>query len=315
MSSSSSSAPVVAAASPKNIEEGTISDGSDEVMLLQEASFGVGAHRRRLPRAIVATVLGVAGCAALVVAARPSVSRSDAVRADTDSKVSLFGPVAAAAMFAEGAEVVKYLPALKKGAEKLEKPLEKVQQEVQDSKPLAHLERYENLTAKQEIPKESLHDGNLCADDEEENLGLCYEKCSTLTKGEYPIRTTAWSCCKEQPCTFFNSKFTNPLSICEGFDVSGDKEGKACPHRPGTCLVNEEFNLGMCFKKCAILTNNKYPYRSAASTCCRYNSHWACLDPLNTFTSPEFNVGGGEGDGSAATPGTMHAPMPELTEG
>jgi len=304
---------VVSAASPKNIEEGNLSDGGDDVMLLQEASFETGARRRFLSRATVAAMLGVAGCAALV-AARPSVSHGDAVRADTNSKVNLFGPMAVAALVAEGAGAAKYLPMLGKGAEQMEEPFKKIQDNVQSSKPLANLDSYKNLTVEQEVPKERLHDGNLCADDEEESLGLCYKKCNSLTNGEYPIRTTAWSCCKEQPCTFFNSKFTNPLSLCEGFDVSGDKEGKACPHQPGTCLVNEEFNLGMCFKKCAILTDNKYPYRSAASTCCRYNSHWACLDALNTFTDPAFNVGGGAGDGSAATPGSMHAPIQELTE-
>lgn len=196
---------------------------------------------------------------------------------------------------------------------KVQAPFEKVRVEVLNSKPL-NLSKYSNLTAWQNLPPENLHDGNACADDEEELGGLCYKTCAELTGGVYKIRTTAWSCCKKKPCTFFNSKFTNPLGLCGGFDVSGNREGRACPHPKGTCLVNEEFSLGMCFKKCALLTKNKFPFRSAASTCCRYNSHWACLDALNTQTSSDFNIGGGGRDGNPATPSNMHLPMPELAE-
>lgn len=169
-----------------------------------------------------------------------------------------------------------------------------------------------NLTYTQEIPKQNLQDGNVCPDDEESLGGLCYKKCKDLTKGTHPIRTTAWSCCMEEPCSYFNSKFTNPLLFCGGFDVAGDKEGKSCPHQPGTCLVNEEFSMGYCFKKCAILTNNTFPYRAAASSCCRYQNHYACLDATNLKTSAAFNVGGIQGHGGA--PGDGHPPMPELTE-
>jgi len=31
---------------------------------------------------------------------------------------------------------------------------------------------------------------------------LCYKKCDLLTNGEFPHRTTAWSCCKEKRCNF-----------------------------------------------------------------------------------------------------------------
>merc|ERR1711860_303872 len=98
-----------------------------------------------------------------------------------------------------------------------------------------------------------------------------------------------------------NSKFTNPASFCDGLDVAGAK-------------ANKEFNLGMCYKKCALLTNNTFPFRSAAGTCCMYNSHWACLDVVNIKTSPDFDVGGGIGDGYASTPDSFHPPIAKLTE-
>merc|ERR1711948_13149 len=154
-------------------------------------------------------------------------------------------------------------------------PLQNAQKNAMDSKPL-DLTNLTHLTFEQRIPKEALHDGNLC--------------------------------------TFMNSKFTNPLHLCDGFDVSGMDRNRACPHAPGACLVNEEFNLGRCFKKCAILTNNTFPFRSAASTCCRYNSHLACLDPVNVQSSASFNIGGGGGDGHASTPAESHEPLLALTE-
>lgn len=128
---------------------------------------------------------------------------------------------------------------------------------------------------------ENRHDGNPCTTDEEAHMGLCYKKCALLTEGAFPIRTTAWWCCQAQPCSFFNSKFVHMVLPCEGFDVAGSQEGQGCPHFPGVCMENEELSLGVCYKKCALLTRNAFPYRSGAASCCRYNSHLACLDALN----------------------------------
>jgi len=161
---------------------------------------------------------------------------------------------------------------------------------------------------------ENRHDGNPCPGDEEAHVGLCYTKCVLLTEGAYPIRTIAWSCCHEQPCSFFNSKFMPSLLPCTGFDVAGSLEGQGCPHFPGSCMENEEFSLGVCYKKCALLTQNAFPYRSGAASCCRYNSHFACLDALNVNSSSALGVGGGLGDHDAATPSKAHGPMPQLTE-
>ena len=37
-----------------------------------------------------------------------------------------------------------------------------------------------------------------------------------------------------------------PVDDQPGYDVSGDDAGHGCPHKVGTCLVNEEFSLGKC---------------------------------------------------------------------
>lgn len=162
--------------------------------------------------------------------------------------------------------------------------------------------------------KNNLRDGNPCPDDEEVFAGLCYQPCKVLTGGRYPIRTAAFSCCMKQPCSFFNSKFTSPMKICQGLDVGGhDKYG--CPHSPGDCLLNEEFHMGLCYKQCAVLTDSKYPYRSSSSTCCKQNSYLPCLEPENQMTSDSFNVGGGVGDKVLEEEmGAVHPPIAALAE-
>jgi len=101
-------------------------------------------------------------------------------------------------------------------------------------------------------PQAALHDGNKCPDDEEEypkTGGTCFKKCSELTGGAYPIRSTAFSCCKSEPCGVSNSKIH--LSFCGGFDVAGDAEGNGCPASEGACLEDEELLGGICYKKCS----------------------------------------------------------------
>merc|ERR1719323_354951 len=104
-----------------------------------------------------------------------------------------------------------------------------------------------------------MHLSSGCAGDEEMHASLCYKKCKFLTNNRYPIRTTAFSCCQNKPCGFFNQRLS--LKICAGFDVSGDSQGGGCPHMSGTCMENEELYLGLCYKKCSLLTSNTYPFR------------------------------------------------------
>mmetsp|Transcript_58011 Transcript_58011/g.188789 ORF Transcript_58011/g.188789 Transcript_58011/m.188789 type:complete len:575 (+) Transcript_58011:89-1813(+) len=161
-------------------------------------------------------------------------------------------------------------------------------------------------------PSEHMHDGNVCDDREEYFGGLCYAKCSALTHGQAPIRTSSWTCCKSEPCRIWNSRGSiGGRLLCNGFDVSG--EG-ACPHKPGACLTDEELYLGVCYKKCRVLTNGAFPYRFAAATCCKVEG-WGCLNSRNDEMSAAFDVGGGGGDHDASTPGFAHAPQQRLTEG
>mmetsp|Transcript_48374 Transcript_48374/g.103697 ORF Transcript_48374/g.103697 Transcript_48374/m.103697 type:complete len:376 (+) Transcript_48374:109-1236(+) len=156
-------------------------------------------------------------------------------------------------------------------------------------------------------------DGNQCADDEELFGSLCYKRCGLLHEG-YGVRTSAFSCCKAEPCGVFNSRLTSMFNPCGGNAVGGDIMGGGCPHSVGSCLANEEASMGACYLKCGILTNGTYPFRQSDITCCKYREKWPCLDTNNTLTSVDFNIAGGAGDGLESTPGSAHTPMPELAE-
>merc|ERR1719350_2653485 len=100
-----------------------------------------------------------------------------------------------------------------------------------------------------------------------------------------------------------------------GNDVAGRREGGECPHIPGDCLRNEELLLGQCYMKCAVLTENEYTFRTGPDTCCKYQTKFACLDPLNTMVSANFSVGGAVHDSIySAKFGASHTPIPALAE-
>jgi len=118
-----------------------------------------------------------------------------------------------------------------------------------------------------------------------------------LTGGMDPIRTSPWTCCSKEPCTI-NQKLDIGLQVaCTGFAVAGD--GSSCPHLPGACLPSEELLLGVCYKKCRLLTNHAYPHRVAAATCCKSSGLSCMLFPWYRYTSAEFASGGGRDEPGA----------------
>lgn len=174
-----------------------------------------------------------------------------------------------------------------------------------------------NVTKHNQKPDEQRHDGNKCEDNEELLAGLCYKKCNILTNGEYPVRSTAFTCCKTRAC-FLQQKMGSNMPIpCQGYDVNGHG---SCPHAPGACLKDEELLLGLCYAKCNLLTSGKYPYRVAPLTCCKENDEEKCLDPFGknqddiSDTNSAYEIAGGGGDKDGATPGHVHPPLQFLTE-
>jgi hypothetical protein len=160
------------------------------------------------------------------------------------------------------------------------------------------------------------HDGNICYDDEETHAGLCYKRCDLLTFGTHPFRTSAFSCCSRPPCQWDQTEYR--VSICGGFDVSGDMANGICPHIPGACLANEELLNGLCYKRCAILTEGEYMFRTGPSTCCKFRSQLACTagaeGPGGKYAvmSTRFATGGGLG--TAEMPSAVHPPIGGMAE-
>jgi len=161
-------------------------------------------------------------------------------------------------------------------------------------------------------PLEIMDDGNPCADSEELYGGLCYKRCALLTGGQASIRTSSWTCCEQHPCYPWNQHGSlGTRLLCNGFDISADG---SCPHKPGVCLLDEELYMGICYKKCSLLTEGAFPHRTAAATCCK-TAGIGCLNFGNDRTSKNFDVGGGAGDHDPSTPAKPHPPMLSLTEG
>jgi hypothetical protein len=166
-------------------------------------------------------------------------------------------------------------------------------------------------------PDEDMNDGNICEDDEELHDELCYKQCYLLTGNKRPDRATAFQCCdgdsrQTPPCAADPNDAS--MKPCSGYDVSGDLTGNGCPHTPGGCLKDEELFDGLCYMRCSLLTNGMLQYRDTADACCKSNSVFAMLTPGVCDLDPNYNVGGGQGDGDAATPGAAHSPLTSITE-
>eukprot|EP00435_Cladocopium_sp_Y103_P012678 s1683_g3.t1 len=170
-------------------------------------------------------------------------------------------------------------------------------------------------------PQESDKSGDPCVDDEEDFGGLCYKKCSILSGGSHPCRSSAWSCCAvpDGPQCQTKSSFGNcwiHMGFCGGYSVAGDAEaasGNSCPTGEGGCLTNEEMFGNQCYKKCSLLSP-QFPFRVGPSSCCSKTGGFDCFWPSNLHTDPGFNVGGGEGDENSGTPNTAHTPMLQLSQ-
>uniref|UniRef100_A0A7S1LT52 Uncharacterized protein n=1 Tax=Alexandrium catenella TaxID=2925 RepID=A0A7S1LT52_ALECA len=175
-----------------------------------------------------------------------------------------------------------------------------------------------NITSlKQLRPVANLSDGNPCADNEEDHAGLCYSRCSDLSAGKFPHRTSAWSCCShEPPCGYSPGEQHTVFNVCGGYGTSPAADG--CPHARGSCLVNEEMYNGYCYKKCAFITFGVLPHRSGAASCChtdKKKSRFRFLDLDGCDTDAgTYAVGGGRGY-DPLEPVEVHQPIVALVEG
>mmetsp|Transcript_117588 Transcript_117588/g.285302 ORF Transcript_117588/g.285302 Transcript_117588/m.285302 type:complete len:303 (-) Transcript_117588:124-1032(-) len=143
-----------------------------------------------------------------------------------------------------------------------------------------------------------------CEKNEELFLGMCYKNCTLLTGGIYSIRFAPNGCCKNLPCMTPSEVDMQGFAPGTGYMVSAAGDGHY-PHSPGQCSGNEESHLGMCYKKCSLLTNDEYPHRVAANTCCKQSPCW---NPFNLDTKGKFCEGYGVGGGMSRDDQCPHKP-------
>lgn len=277
------------------------------------------ARKRQAPRSLM-LALGAVALVSLGLVAVLSQSPAGRHRAKVGESVEMYGGAVGAALsiMTVASHGMQLAGAIGTGME----DAEKIVYDAQNISKHHDIEALENLTHSlthmhgHELDGHNdMNDGNQCPDNEEELGGMCYQRCQDLTGGTHPIRTTAFSCCKAEPCNAFNSVFTNPMKFCRGLDVGGRQKGWGCPHAPGDCLLNEEFHLGSCYKKCLVLTDGEYPFRRSADSCCKMNDYLDCLQARNVWTDASFDIGGGDGDEVLqAEAGQVHAPIPGLAE-
>jgi len=147
-----------------------------------------------------------------------------------------------------------------------------------------------------------------CSVFEEEFGGLCYKTCADLTNGTFPNRFAPDGCCKTTgvSCMLPSNVRVRGYMPGSGFMING--EGHA-PHPVGLCDGNEEMHANTCFKKCALLTDDEYPIRSAANTCCKKMPCLWNIKTEGTGVCTGFGVGGG----LVPAHGCPHAPRVEQT--
>lgn len=157
--------------------------------------------------------------------------------------------------------------------------------------------------------------GSDCLRNEEPHAGLCYKSCKNLTNGEMPIRTSPFECCAGSDFAACVSG-AGKTKFSSDFGVGGGQGEKALPHSPSDinsdnlgsspnrgpplkCLDDEEDFMGICYKKCSLLTQGSKNYRTGPDSCCSSAgsggifSFFSCMLPSASKTSVEFSTGGG----------------------
>lgn len=128
-----------------------------------------------------------------------------------------------------------------------------------------------------------LYVGWPCKKDERLFQNLCYIDCGKATEDQHPFRVDSCTCCKEVPCVQLAGRFTKN---CEQLDVGDDDFRPAPPPLPNCHTPNEELFMGLCYKKCSILTKSKYPTRTGMNTCssAAFGANWTMgIGPCSGF--------------------------------
>lgn len=140
-----------------------------------------------------------------------------------------------------------------------------------------------------------------CHHNEELFENLCYTKCSIASYGKYNERAAGCTC-KNAHGTLYTD--------CPRYNTDGHGGMPRSP-RPsdpmGSCFSNEENFGGFCYKKCSLLTEGRYPYRTGTTSCSngKTGGNWN----VGILACNGFGVGGG--GGCPGWPGKDENSIPE----
>merc|ERR1719203_2324367 len=109
-----------------------------------------------------------------------------------------------------------------------------------------------------------LYKGWPCKKDERLFQNLCYVDCGKATGGHHPLRVDSCTCCKEVPCVQLAGRFTKNCAL---LDAGDNALQPAPPALPNCHTPHEELFMGLCYKKCDLLTRSRYPIRTGMNTC------------------------------------------------
>lgn len=123
------------------------------------------------------------------------------------------------------------------------------------------------------IPTANLDSGDACKEGEELFMKLCFKKCSSFHDGHYPKRRLPFVCCQDTCDSFSCCRSSLPIP---GHGYFSDVDG-GVPHIAGSCDSNEEHFMGLCYKTCSALTDDEFPRRVGANSCCKPEPN-SCLN-------------------------------------
>lgn len=132
-------------------------------------------------------------------------------------------------------------------------------------------------------------EGSICDEGKEYWWGLCYDKCSDLTNGEYTHRAGGCKCCKDDGACDEPSRFS---VSCEKYSNSPvEPIEKPMLTVPGNCESGEELFSALCYTRCRDVFPD-YPYRIGPCHCCDSPGSSCYKDPAHYIANcAALNVG------------------------
>lgn len=159
-------------------------------------------------------------------------------------------------------------------------------------------------------PKSITHPaGWPCNSGEKLFMSLCYVDCGKATSGVFTQRTDSCTCCKAHPCLELPGMYNKD---CLMFNRGADGNQPESPRLTNCKYEHEELWGGLCYMKCSLLTESKYPHRTGMNTCSddTYGGNWT----MGFGPCSGFGIGGDNCMPHIPSPSGMGFPMHDKSQ-